>query len=297
MRCILMVVMQLVMLALLRVPAAAQEPVDSAETPAAADDTAAANDTLSSLPQADTTLVARIGALELLLSDTTRFSAARRQALIDSIRLDSVRTRRRTSGKSFIILSLIKSIAGAIPEDEFFDIRLRFMPSIKNRLPLFSLGSIDVSLSTRRDTLGEEDRSKLLTDASYALLIPLERRKPDTLPADRLPFAGAVFKVFNTRSYLGIQAGAMELSGSRLEGSSVTFSLLRDLYPSGPVDTTLASPQARTNALIEFFLRVPGAQFLDRLRVRGGVLLPFSDDARPETRIVLSVPIVDLERF
>ena len=146
--------------------------------------------------------------------------------------------------------------------------RLRFMPSNK-KLPLFSLGSIDVSLSTRRDTLDNSNRGKLLTDASYALLVPLEKRKVDWIEMDRLPFAGAVFKVFNTRSFLGFQAGAMEMTGSRLEGSSVTFSLLRDLYPRGEVDTTLAKTEARTNVLVEFFLRVPGAQFLDRLRVRG----------------------------
>ena len=256
----------------------------------------AAGDTLADLARLDTTLAARIRDLEVLLSDTTRFLAPRRLALVDSFRMDSARVRKRTTGTSFIVLSLIKSIAGAIPEDEFFDLRLRFMPSNK-KLPLFSLGSIDVSLSTRRDTLDNSNRGKLLTDASYALLVPLEKRKVDWIEMDRLPFAGAVFKVFNTRSFLGFQAGAMEMTGSRLEGSSVTFSLLRDLYPRGEVDTTLAKTEARTNVLVEFFLRVPGAQFLDRLRVRGGVLLPFSATAKPETRIVLSVPIVDLERF
>jgi hypothetical protein len=56
----------------------------------------------------------------------------------------------------------------------------------------------------------------------------------------------------------------------------------------------------RYNIFLEFFLRVPRAQFLDRLRIRGGVLLPVgraADKLRPETRITLSVPIVDLDRF
>ena len=284
---------QLVVLLLSAGGAVAQKPSDSTSANSPSD--SAVKETLAP----DTTLAVRVREIELLLSDTTRFTAGRREALKDSLRIDSMRTRKRIAGKSFVVLSLIKSIAGSIPEDEFFDLRLRFMPPVENRFPLFSLGSIDVSLSTRRDTLGSSTRGKQLTDAGYALLIPLAKRPKDKdwVLLDRLPFAGVVFKVFNTRSFLGLQGGAMELTGSRLEGSSVTVSLLRDLYPSGPVDSTLANTGARTNAFIEFFLRVPGAQFLDRLRVRGGVLLPFKSTARPETRIVLSVPIVDLERF
>ena len=44
-------------------------------------------------------------------------------------------------------------------------------------------------------------------------------------------------------------------------------------------------------------MRVPNVQFLDRLRIRGGVLLPLREGFGVETRVVLSVPVVDLTRF
>jgi hypothetical protein len=58
------------------------------------------------------------------------------RSLADSVMLGRIRSAQRelenrrawaeVTGQSFLILSLIKSIAGEIPEDEFFDIRLKF---------------------------------------------------------------------------------------------------------------------------------------------------------------------------
>ena len=255
--------------------------------------------------------------------------------------IDSVRLQRAVKGGSFVMLSLIKSIAGQIPQDEFFDIRMRFGgPGPRNpaairkdllrsktkadseevavidKARVFTSASLDVSLSTRAsDTLTDTASSKRLTDASLALnwIVKADYgRVPDRIGFIIAPW----FKIFDTQSYLGLGYGGLELAGSRLEGSTVAFGYLYRYYDDSlrvgtdtvtTVDPGTGTPtttvrdafrsRTRNNLYMEFYLRVPGAQFLDKLRIRGGVLLPLERKLVPETRIVLSVPILDLARF
>jgi hypothetical protein len=255
--------------------------------------------------------------------------------------IDSLRLQRAVKGSSFIMLSLIKSVAGKIPEDEFFDIRMRLggpgprKPSdilkdlskaksradsqavdTMNKSPAFTSASIDVSLASRAsDSLTDTASSRRLTDATLALnwIVKTDYgRIPDRIGYIIAPW----FKVFNTQSYLGAGYGGLELQGSRLEGSTVNFGYLYRYYDDSlkvRTDTVVTTDpgtgatstefrdvfrsRTRHNLYMEFYLRVPGAQFLDKLRVRGGVLFPLERKLVPETRIVLSVPILDLDRF
>lgn len=238
----------------------------------------------------------------------------------DSAQLDSLRNRQRLRGNSFIVLSLIKSISGEIPDAEFFDLRMKFGGEVRRGEPrgkglaswisrqyrkvdarLFTFASLDVSLSTRADTSAADSLRRRLTDATLSLNLMLSGDSSVLSP--RTSFISApYFKVFNTKSYLGAGYGGLELRGSRLEGTMVQVSYLYQLYPDSAQTTTgnatsFEKVKQRNHVFLEFFVRVPGAQFLDRLRLRGGVLLPVGRRVRPETRIVLSIPIVDLDRF
>lgn len=180
----------------------------------------------------------------------------------------------------------------------------------------FTTASIDISLSTRSDTTAADSAARQLTDAGFALnYIAAVHVAP--IP-DRMSFVSGLFRIFSTRGYVGGGVGGMELRGSRLEGTYVQVSYLYRVYADSvklskadsarqaaliPDVATRANftgyepSKGRDNIYIEFFVRVPHAQFLDRLRIRGGVLLPIRTLRAPETRIVLSVPIVDLDRF
>ena len=309
------------------------------------------------------------------VADTTQ---AARLATADSLERAAKHKRAAETGNSFVILSLIKSISGQIPEDEFFDLRMKFggdfgdydaaaadsahraaleLSAVADRLEeafaetrtaadsvkatnarrranmasahaeraaqasfwtpsrIFSFASIDVALSTRVDT-GQIDTvtNQRLTDAQLSMNY-IVTGPPRTKIPDRIGYAGALFKVFDTRSFLGIQYGGLELSGSRLEGTSVNVAYLRRLYPDSvqvqpgkPADPQTNTPATapvyavihnRNYAYTEFYIRVPGAQFLDRLRVRGGLLLPIGKGTRERVtyRVTLSVPILDLTRF
>lgn len=166
----------------------------------------------------------------------------------------------------------------------------------------FVVAAIDVALSTARDTTAKDSLSRRLTDATlgidYTWTPPPEGPVPD-----RIGFIGPLFKVFNTRSYVGPAIGGLEMRGSRLEGSSISLSAMYRLYAQSRDSTvngvTATGPLIRNRwyGYLEYYIRVPGVQFLDRLRVRGGLLLPFGTQESVTYRVVLSVPILDLTRF
>ena len=279
----------------------------------------------------------RVDASQPLCSTTPTAASAtvirdtllRRLVMNDSAQTDSMRTMQRMRGSSFVILSLIKSIAGEIPRDEFFDLRLKFggerVPPRGRHdakslfglwqgwTPYFTAASVDISLSTRSDTTGADSLRKRLTDAGLSANYIVAG---DSGPVPRrVAYLSGLFKIFNTKSYVGGGLGGLELRGSRLEGSWVRLSWLYRVYNDSVLSvaaTKTLAPNGRDsvvvvpaiydfptprNLFLEFYVRVPNAQFLDRLRIRGGILFPLDRTRRPESRIVLSVPVVDLDRF
>jgi hypothetical protein len=231
---------------------------------------------------------------------------AQRLVNLDSMTIDSIRRRSTYTGSSFVMLSLIKSVAGEIPAAEFFDVRLRFSSASR----LFTLGNLDVALSQA----ATDTANRKLTEGGFSFNLLFQqstsKRKIEDSNGNLKPipqrgtYAGLGFRIFNTVQFLNLfTIGGVELLGSTLEGSSASVSYVHRMYrnpsiPVGTTDTTNAlRPRADNNLLIDFFLRVPGVQFLDRLRLRGGLLLPLKKPYSMESRIVLTVPIVDLQRF
>jgi len=231
----------------------------------------------------------------------------------DSLLLERVRRRASTIGNSYVHLSLIKSVAGQIPTNEFFDLRFKFATG--DETDLFTTANIDIALS---QSLNDTLVNRRLTDAG--LMLNGRIGKPtssgesfpdaDGQPSDdpkyrilnRMTAVGIGLKVFNTVPYAVIGVSGHELKGSPLEGSYVTVAGAMRAFkdpkiPFGEEPTDLTRPRAKFNLYLEFFVRVPGVQFLDKLRVRGGILFPLAEDFPIESRIVLSVPIVDLTRF
>ena len=124
----------------------------------------------------------------------------------------------RASDRSYVAASAIKSIAGIIPNDEFFEIRGRFRYGPR----LFGMASIDVALSNRgSDTVRSTQQA--LTEAAvslnYAVSSVGTRRTAITDEYDRTLFVGGVVRVFNTLPYLGAQVGSVENATSAFAGA------------------------------------------------------------------------------
>ena len=175
---------------------------------------------------------------------------------------------------------------------------------------LFTMATADVNLATQVDTAQKDTTKRFgVPDGSFSLnyIASIDRR------VDRMGFATAMFKIFNARNYVGAGYGGIELAGSRLYGTMLTVSYLYGLYrdtvsvaqkTAAGADTVVQKElYNRHNVLLEFYVRAPGLNLLDRLRIRGGLLFPFGRTpaglyrARPESRIAVSVPIVDLTPF
>lgn len=186
----------------------------------------------------------------------------------------------------------------------------------------FLLSNFDIAFTPSDDSTPPANRRFPLSDAgltvNYTFLVPGRGRLPQ-----RMAFASFGAKVFNFKSYYGPNIGLLEMRGSRLEGTYVTVGYARPLYRDSAlvVDSNRVLPAAllgsatsrvapppleryerltNHNLYGEFFVRVPHAQFLDRLRIRGGLIYPIGPRNRfsgPEARLTLSVPVVDLDRF
>ena len=175
---------------------------------------------------------------------------------------------------------------------------------------VFTMASADLNLSTETDTAGRDTTRQLaIPDGGFSLNY-IVSTQPRT---DRMLFANGAFKIFNGRNYVGGGFGGMELEDSRLRGTLLTVTYLYGLYrdsisvvakTTDGKDTTVTKElYRRHNILLEFYVRAPGLNLLDRLRIRGGLMFPFGrvpvgqQRLHPETRITVSVPIVDLIPF
>ncbi len=194
---------------------------------------------------------------------------------------DTGQTRDTTSSNSsYVTVSVIKSIAGERPQNEFFELRFKFNYARR----FFGLASLDVALSSQgTDTVSSEQRKLTEAGASLNWGLPADER------GKRLLFAGLIGKVFNTIPYYGVVVGSTELNRSMFRGSTTMFALLRRFYSDSAVATY--------NVYVEVFLHSEEVDFFKRLNIRGGVLLPLRAHGELESRIVLEVPVVDFAKF
>jgi hypothetical protein len=240
-------------------------------------------DTTGEVEYANLAFSGRAGTYRLL------FEAASARNESDIMRYDP----EAESDRSHLVVSAIKSVAGQVPENEFFDIRLRF----RYASWLFGLGSIDVAL-TSRSADSVTAAQGVLAEAAASLNARFwQNAQPRTDQRDRLLFVGVTGRVFNTLPYYGIQVGSQELAGSAFEGSLFAVALLRRFNSTPYVvdrDTIVAQP---TNVFAEFFLRSSRVDFFRMLNFRGGVMLPLARGQRLHSRIVVSVPVGGIEFF
>lgn len=186
------------------------------------------------------------------------------------------------SRQSYVFVSLIKSIAGVRPTDEFFDVRLKFTA----RRRMFLGASIDAALSANDSSAV----NKQLSDAS----VSFNWGAVQDTSSSRAAFAGPVFRVFNGNPYFGTQVGGQELRASvfaptQLAGA-LMWSLDRDHHflPSLFVDFFIAAKGQGEAAKNEFF---------NKIHLRGGYLIPLQKGTDPQSRIIVEVPIGDLTHF
>lgn len=195
--------------------------------------------------------------------------------------------------RNYMAISAIKSIAGEVPDDEFFDIRFRFRLSRH----LFVMATSDVALTSRTSDSVRSSQRKL-TEASLSFNLRLHTRtdRQSGVP-ERSLFTGAVVKVFNTTPYAGILFGAVESAGSPFQGSNLTVGYVVALY-STPfiVHGNTIRPQ-RHNLLADFLIRSESIDFFKSLNIRGSVLLPFAHGEPLASRIGIAVPVGTLHLF
>lgn len=195
--------------------------------------------------------------------------------------------------RNFVAISAIKSIAGEIPDDEFFDIRFRYR--IWRRV--FVISATDIAL-TSRSTDSVRSSQRKLTEASISGNFTFHQRTdPRNGVPERDVFVGAVVKVFNTLPYAGIHLGVVELAGSAFQGSTLTFGPVLSLYSSPVVIRGNTVRPQRFNILADFLVRSSSVDFFKNLNIRGSVLLPVARGIPLSSRIGIAVPVGTLHIY
>gem|GEM_PF-6765571 len=199
---------------------------------------------------------------------------------------------KRDYDQNFVFISAIKTIAGEPPDHEFFDLRFRFRLGTLAHV----LANTDISLSGRDSKDSVRSSQKLLTEAALQLngnLYTVTERTSE-IP-QRLLFAGAQLKVFNTAQYYGVHLGGMEMGGSPFRGSSLSVAILhRWSADSVRTEGSDAFVPARYSLGVDYFLRSPRMDFFRTLTIRGSILVPFGVGGQPSTRIAIAVPLGEL---
>jgi len=197
------------------------------------------------------------------------------------------------SNRSHVVISAIKSIAGQVPRDEFFDVRFRYRYGGR----FFSLASFDVALNAV-NTDSVKSNQQFLTEADGSLCYTLFTTA-DTLTSlyERAAFIGPRIRVFNTLPYYGIQVGSEEQSRSAFQGSMISVGVLHrmnDTVNIVGVDTIRAY---QWNLSADVFLRSSTVAFFKTLNLRVGVLIPIAKSAKIQSRITIAVPVGTIEFF
>ena len=177
-----------------------------------------------------------------------------------------------SSYENYFMSALIKSISGSIPKDEFFDLRFRF----KGLGSFFTLGALDAALTS--DSGGPSQ----FTDGGFSLNWAFTKYK--RLANPRVMYAGFVFRVFDAVPYSGLNMGGQELGGSRLRGSMISAAYLLPVRGSWM--------DASASFLLDFYLSSGNeADIINKLNLRGSLLIPTDRNRDLKSRIVIEVPI------
>ena len=202
----------------------------------------------------------------------------------------------RTYNRNFVIISAIKSVAGIIPSNEFFDLRFRFRFTQRWHV----LVNADVGLQRKdvedKDVKGSQDRiveAALWANRTYY-------RVTDNLTdaPERYAYYGSHIRVFATVPYFGFHAGAVELAKSPFHGSmaNIGLSWAPQTMPVKVEQTSVRA--APLNLMLEAFIRSDGLDFFKFLNVKGTLMVPLGERGRRAiSRISIGVPIGTITSF
>ena len=245
-------------------------------------------------------------------------------------RTDSLRN------SNLLIGALIKSLAGARPQDELLDLFLKLNYGKQKRF--FSLIGADAGIGSNRDSseTGLFRINEAVANFNYAFYggktykpIKLRNAKDNIARAGtlalndslktanvkkfdalkRTAFVGGGLKIFNSTPYLGLHFGSMEINGA-LFGSYIMAGYYYSPYLQ--VVTSKDSLQFQTyrnNIYLEAGINAFGSKvpsILRTLKLKFGLMLPVKgnkkDDIKPEakdviSRLAIEVPLGTVFRF
>jgi hypothetical protein len=195
--------------------------------------------------------------------------------------------------RNFVAVSAIKSIAGVIPDDEFFDIHFR----LRLTKHMFLIAASDIALTSRGND-SVHSNQKRLTEATLALHYKLFTHSDirNGVP-ERVLSLGPLIKVFNTFPYTGIHISSLELAGSPFQGSSLTVGPVFGLYGQPRLVGGQPFRPQLFNLYAEFYVRSETIDFFKSLNIRGSILLPAAHGEPLTSRIAIAVPVGTIHIF
>lgn len=194
---------------------------------------------------------------------------------------------------SFFLVSVLKSVSGVKPSEEFFDmnVKLSFGENF------FAFASADIAI-TGVSTDSLSSKQDKLTEAGFMLNLTYGGSN------ERKLFVGGNLKIFNTIPYVGVGLGSMEHAGPLVS----SYLTLNYLYQMNGIDSIfvadLGKRMYRNNFYVEFALYSTKFDFLKLLRIKGGFLIPIHTDEpfKPSnndiiSRITIEVPLGEINPF
>lgn len=229
----------------------------------------------------------------------------------------------------FFVGSLIKSLAGARPVDEFIDLFIKISYGQQKRT--FSLFGADAGLGSNRDsssgTTGLFRINEAMANVNYAVYLrpphlaakgarlTLSQKRENLRSFDslyRTGFIGAGLKIFSSNPYIGVHGGITEINGP-LFGSYLMAGYYYSPYLKKVITRDSSNFQTyRHNVYFEAGINAFGSKVpsvLRTMRLKFGMMLPIGykqkgrgDIIHPESKDVISrlaveVPIGSVFRF
>lgn len=187
---------------------------------------------------------------------------------------------------SFVAFSLIKTIAGSVPQDELLDIFMKINYGRNNRF--FSLVGADAGIVSSKDTAQHVFK---LNEAIANFNVAFYLKNFDQKLLKRTGFFGGGLKVFNSQAYVGAHLGSIEIN-SRLLGSYLLFGYYYSPFIHGvKIYEPASASQFRHNVYVEAALNAFGDNvptLVKAIRFKFGLLLPIAASGPGQTGDTIS---------
>ncbi len=195
----------------------------------------------------------------------------------------------------FFYIGAIKTIAGIKPSTELFDIFIKF----NYWKGTFSFASVDFAFTEKTDDEAAV-KPRNLTEAGFSFNFDLNKLLK---LQDRHMFLGFSTKVFDNDPYYGVHFGSFETNDTLFSSYFMVGYLRRWYRINQKENAILDKKEFKQNLFIEFALHSQKLPFIQNIRLKGGILLPFQDrtgipnENDIKVRIVIEIPIGKVIRF